>query len=856
MGSMYGEAREGALVFPRLLILTASWCVGLAACGGEPAVVSQPQVRAVVVEDEAQLFGGISAEGQAGDILLENDAVRFVIQGLRLSGGYITVGGTVIDADIVRPDGQPGRDQVDEWSPLVGISRVSAPTSVAVIADGSLGGPAIVEVRGNERALALFEGALEAPGFVPDLGLTFVTRYALSPGSHLLHVTTTVTADGAAPDVALGDALIGARELGTPFHPGAGLAQPVVGPWTWTGHVSDHDDVALIMAAAPGETLSSEGADLLVDLAGLTPAFSASVDLAAGQTHTHTRYYGVGPDLGVLSDAVQRLHGVETKTVEGVVTAPDGPVSGARVNVIVDGAPYTIARSDAAGAVTAQVAAGSDVVLEAMGRGPALFIDLPPGAPPISAYAAPPVQARALQALADGASPVARVEGRGVSTDLTLGAPAALTVKVEDGRPFAVQVRLTAPDAAVDPARVPPRPAGLAAAGWSRDGQIRLDVEPGTYDVVVHRGVVYEVFEERVTLDAGGAHEVDAVLARAFDHDGWLVVDPHMHASPSIDGLLPMVDRLVAAAAVGLQVHIGTDHDNLADYRPLVDALGLSPHLTSVVADEVSPPLRGHFNIYPVDPAPRSPNGGAWTWWLEVPTSTDGMMERLRELHGTSYIAQANHPTELGVGDAGGWSPGRVGSPDKFTEQFDAVEVLNGGEHADFTAFWLDLVLRGHAAVPVGVSDSHDHFGGLPGLSVTFFGAGVDTPAALTDDLLTETLRAGRVVPGLGVFLSTDPAPGALLQGNATVAVTARSASWARVDRLILFRDGVEVQRIDGTTASFDLAPDVDALYTVVAEGDAPMSPLAEHTPWALAGPWRVDVDGEGWTPPLPPLME
>ena len=65
------------------------------------------------------------------------------------------------------------------------------------------------------------------------------------------------------------------------------------------------------------------------------------------------------------------------------------------------------------------------------------------------------------------------------------------------------------------------------------------------------------------------------MLPKAFEHPGWVLGDPHSHGSPSSDGALPMEDRLIVHAGVGLQVHFGTDHDHLADYRPLLAPLGL-----------------------------------------------------------------------------------------------------------------------------------------------------------------------------------------------------------------------------------------------------------------------------------------
>ncbi len=75
-----------------------------------------------------------------------------------------------------------------------------------------------------------------------------------------------------------------------------------------------------------------------------------------------------------------------------------------------------------------------------------------------------------------------------------------------------------------------------------------------------------------------------------------------------------------------------------------------------------------------------------------------------------------------------------------------------------------------------------------------------------------------------------------------------RSASWVVVDALDLVRDGVVVETVEWTEASFRLAPEVDAWYSVIARGSRSMAPVSGSTPWAMTRPMLVDV---GWDAPL-----
>lgn len=833
------------------------------ACREEPEVTPPPpldlaqplgpgEVRGGVLLDESPLFGGISAEARPGDVLLYNDRARFVIQSPREGNYYVLEGGGVIDADIVRPSGQPGRDAVEEWSTMFGLGRLLIPESLEILSDGQDGSPASVRVSGYEGPLHLIEGTLETPGFIPTLGLEVEITYTLPPDSYLLEVTSTARATDKPAPIAIGDVLIGADEALDAWTPGSGYGEAPSTPRPWSGYRGKSDDVAYVIAAGPGEQLQVSGYELLTELTSMIVGFAPSVTLQPGEETTWTRYYGVGPDLATLSGEVLSARGEQTQLVEGTISADDGPVQGAQVVLDVAGAPYTVALTDESGRYEALLPAGGAVSALPVGRGTGRSTDLPAGAAYGSPYAAPSVRESMLDALQGGALPVPLVQGRGVGADGRLGVPGVLVVETGDGLPFMAQLSALSAPPETDEARVSGRPDGRIAQGWSKDGGIEMQVEPGSYSILVSRGPRFELFEQTVEIAPGEQTLVSASLPLAFEAPGWLLGDPHSHASPSSDGAIPMEERLIVSAASGVQVHFGTDHDHIADYRPLLEPLGLQGVITSIVADEVSPPLRGHFNIYPVTPDEALPDGGAWLWWSEIPSSTEDMVDRLRARHGDLFVLQSNHPTDSGLGSSAGWSVGAVASPEMWTSRIEAVEVLNSGDHEEFFPFWLDLVLRGQMVTPVGVSDSHSHTGGHIGISATWLDVGADV-TSLSDEAVADAIRSGRVSVSRGPMLLPSLSPGTLSGGGA-LHVEALAASYVHVDRISLLRDGEVVEVVEGSAADFDLSADKDALFVVVAEGDTPMLPLSGLTPWAMVGPYRLDLEGNGWEPPLPPL--
>jgi len=859
----------------------------LAACGGTSTKTPSPsdadsgeppldvgvrlgdgEVRAGPVVDGAGLFGGVSAEGREGDFKIYNAKVQFIVQGVRDGDYYEAVGGGLIDADMVRDEGVPGRDVVDEFGAMVGFGRLVAPESVSVVANGADGEAAIVRVEGRGTPMTLLTGALESDTLVPDLEVAVVTDYILQPDSHHLEVVTTVTWEDEPTDVQVGDIVMAGMEVVDTVLPGRGLdggEQDATGAWMGVVGRSNETALAVFSDDTPFSTGTIE--TLLSELGPVLAPLRPSETLNTGDTLTYRRTVGVGPDLATLTGEWHARHGRSTTTVGGVVTAGDTPVAGARVHLLDGDDLETIAFTDADGRWTANVTATAPTAV-ATGRGHAEWVDVPAGAGWVAAYAHADVAADVLQTLQDGADGAPFAEGYGVSeaaaatadTALTLTEPGTLSISIEDGGPAMVRVDFASGDSAsVDRARAPGRPGGSVIVGYVRDGSLDLPVEPGDYTVVVHRGLRYEAYTESVSITSGGTASVSANLDLAVDPDGFLALDPHSHASPSGDGEISMTHRLVTMAANGVQVHFGTDHDHVAAYRPLLAPLGLTNHLASVVANEASPVLRGHTNVYPVSPVPGVPNAGAPRWWTGM-VDTETWYADIRAWAGSDAIIQVNHPAESsGMLAAADYDVdrGMVRDPDFFATDFQALEVINDGEYGENMPLFLDLIGRGYDTVPVAVSDAHGYRGGV-GENLTWMPLGIDQPADLTNQILIDGFRDGGTIASRGPFMDVriggDWAPGGTFTGAHTLVVTTDGPSHVVVDTLVLLENGVEVDRVEGSTATFALAPEDDAHYVVVASGSTPMTPVYSATPWAMCAAIRIDVAGDGWTAPLPPL--
>ena len=823
------------------------------------------EARAAVITQERARVGGPAGESQLGDVMLKNSVARFVIQGVRDGGGIANQAGSLIDADIARPAGQPDADLVTDWMVMVDVGHLPRAESVTVIDDGVESGVAIVRVTGHESYLDYLAGALENHN-VDDYGLEFTTDYTLRADSPLLEVKTTVTLNGEPRRVEPGDVLMDVAGIGELFVPGVGRVDSAPSKTDWLGYVDSEDRVAIGMFASAPELGAhpNMGLEIVNFLLSVSSLYMPAVELDTGASTTWTRWWGVAPELSTLTDAWLPAAGVATRVASVTVTAADGPVAGARVTALVDDQPWTMGFTDANGLFEASVPTTGAVRFVADGSGSHVVRDLPDGAADYGPLAGPTAQKVTLDALASGAAQgvIARGRGRAEGDEgqaLSLGVPGTLRLVAPDGGAFEARVRRTDAETVKDAYGVPPID-GLAALAYARHGAVDVPIEPGEYDVLVQRGARFEIHQARVTVTSGQTTTVEATeLVAAWSAPGWFGADTHVHSAPSSDGKLTLADRALNMAGVGVQLWFGTEHDVVADAQPLVAALGLDDVLRAVTSVEVSPVVRGHANVFPVASKPELPNGGAWRWWMAPVSTTAEHFANVRANHPGSLV-QVNHPFSPGMPSLAGWEPGSVARGDLWYDGFDLLEVVKGSRDEQPIALYLDLISRGILVAPMGNTDSHSFTDNDPGLNLTWIllkdgsGQPVSGVSAITDEELTEALRARRTVASNGPFLDLSIAPGSVITQAATLDVVVRAPSWMQVDRLVLLRDGVPVDTVEGDSAVFSLDADADASFVVTAEGDVGLSPLGGHRPFAITSAILLDRAGDGWEPPLPPL--
>ena len=184
------------------------------------------------------------------------------------------------------------------------------------------------------------------------------------------------------------------------------------------------------------------------------------------------------------------------------------------------------------------------------------------------------------------------------------------------------------------------------------------------------------------------------------------------------------------------------------------------------------------------------------------------------------------------------------------------MELINDGRYSEYLPRYFDLISRGYPITPVGVSDSHSSTGGV-GETRTFVAGGSDVERDVIAAMKTQQTVASRG-PYIHATIDNQFAPGRTYSGVQELFVEIFHPTWMVIDTVSLYENGVEVEvkAYTGSTLSFDLSPDADAHFSVIANGGQSMAPLYGRAPWACTAALKIDIAGDGWEPPLPPLSE
>ena len=809
-----------------------------------------------VITNGAKLPGK-AAVGTTGDVLLANEHAAFVITDTEGQSTYWYYGGALADASPM--DGcAPGEDKLDELGFVFvvpdifefeqSILRAFRADTVEVISDGAGGGAAHVRARGSDAIHWLVEHTLikeaaDSGGrpFSEPYDAQIILDYVLEPDSSVLRIDITVRNSGDTAfqlaDAALfqwGETLdqytFSSESVGV-----AGLNLDAGLPWLLASDGAT--SYGFGVQSANLATVQFSGVRVAVDLNGLAGGFS----LGPGDSAILTRYFAVGAGDG--SAVVEPLLGAVPEPIAdepatpGVITGrllgADGPTAGA-IQVLAQGpdglSPLYQALSGTDGSfrvVVPDFASDWEFALAAAGDG------------------------------RDTATPV--VVQIGDEVDLTLEPAGALAYALSN-------------DGVAGPAKlVLRRQSGGTRTHWL-SGEGTLLIPPGTWDWTATRGYEYAPVVGTVVIPEEGEGTLSADLVRTVDTTGWISVDTHVHNSDSPDSNVPPAERLLQAAAQGLDVVVQTDHENIVDRSSVPTDIGLADYVNNVTGEEVTSVAVEHMTMFPAVPD-GSPRGGYVEWYgLDMEELFAAM--RTRSDGGVNLL---NHP---------GWmndiqwdritaSPTRDPELLGFTDadalwswDFDGLEVMNG--HGNIFNDgngrfdnWMSMLNAGHKKIAVGCSDAHGN-GGV-GFPRTYVAAPSDAPAELDVDALTASFRGGVATVSAGAFATADidgTGPGGQVtdtDGEVTLNLRIDALPEIDVTHFVVFVNCDQVASV--------LAPAPDALtkfdgpVAVPISGDSAVVVAAfganalpdglpqyngARAPRAIVNPIYVDADGDG----------
>lgn len=821
-----------------------------------------------------------------GDIVLENDQIRVVIDALDHPHYVAPTGGNVLD--LVSTDGL--EDSLTHLFHGVGLLPGDTIAYHTLITDSGPGFAA-VEVRG---ALA---GHPDAP---------VVTRYEVRPCEPGLRVRTEIL--NGTPDAqtwALVDAWYWSGRETLPFAPGVGtgfdqpgFVSPLASSWipqryfaagAHAGLASAYGEVACNVPffGFHTEQLSAVGPQPRVVPPRDVEVFERFITVEPGTS--------VAGPIDTLLEVRRQLHGEAFTELSGAVMAPGATALGreARASLVIEEGTTSMTRAERTpvtqvtpapdGTFRARVPSDHDyvIVAEAFGREVASSeIHASGASTEVGTISLPGAARVTLEVTVDGVADHAQV----------------FVTPADDETEADVRAQLLGGFTSCAPLLGSSTGGSPACDRVLVHGSADVELPPGHYAFFATAGTFASIARGEATLAAGDAQTVPlAIATMPLVPTGALSGDFHVHGAASFDSTIPDLDRVQAFLAARVDVLATTDHDVVHDYaaaRQMLDAdarihvmvgLEATGHiLFDLVPGAPLPQVIGHWNVWPLAFVPDGPYRGAP--WDEL-VEPGPLMDRFVEAGWPSEtgIVQLNHPwapaqvgRDLGfpraVGvnarmplprtDLSGWDgtgPGLVmrtvpgshfGNADYQTQ-----EVMNGTENEDllpYRAYWFYLLSQGIVRAGTANSDSHSLVDSVLGTPRTLVWSG-ETIASFDDVAFDRAMREGHMIGTNGPVIEasidghapsvTPFAPPA----DAELSLRVSAAPWVPITEVRIVVNGVVAR-----TLAAELTQPVDPFGTLaVIRFDGALA-LSELGVMPGTDAWIVIEAGEA----LPPVAD
>ncbi|MFZ5894536.1 MAG: CehA/McbA family metallohydrolase [Myxococcota bacterium] len=755
--------------------------------------------------------GGNRAEGAAGDLLVQNGRLAFVIGGDAPGLERQVRHGALLDLAV--------KDfRADELLDLRAVVRVAGKPlpllmgAVTLVRDGKFPVVRVEQVSGDGR-------------------VQVATDFEAAPNASKIELVTRLHNAG--------DQVLRTVELGERTRwPGAGTFSPRVGfpkltsksDVSWLGREGAQLSYGLVFPR--GAVTSSFIFDIVGQVGQETTARVG--DVAAGASIAYRRELFVVPgDMSDLAEAVLLSLGTEIGWVIGRI---EPPPAWAHVDArFPDGKPALSVRARKDGSFRLPLPVG-DYGLDLRAPG------------------------------GEDDSQVSVFPNQKTEVRFSAKVPGHLRYQITDGDGAELSARLVL--RGVSPTKDPDlfpveQASGARNVVYTRSGSGDVELPAGHYSVVVSHGPEYEIATHDIEVDSQNGAAIHASLARSVDTRGWLGCDFHVHSAPSRDSSVSLPDRVLSLLAEGVEFAVPTDHNHITDYAKAIAEHRAISEIGSTPGVEITTGTWGHFNAYPY-PAHAAP----------PPFSGVNPIEIFAAVHARApqAVIQVNHPRMPGVGyfnrielnaETG------AAATEGASFEFDAIEVVNGYdlENPKFIENnireYFALLNFGRRYTATGNSDSHRLIINWAGYPRTYVRVPDDQPGNVSAVDVARAVNDGHAIVANGIFLVVSAnghaGPGDTLVGpRVTLEMEARAPSWVDLSRVEVWVNGglfstspTMAKPVPGGRLVWQVELDLrlDSWIVVVAQGNEPMTPVfygRRVLPFAFTNPIFVDADENG----------
>ncbi|MFH0794793.1 MAG: hypothetical protein V2A74_12260 [bacterium] len=808
--------------------------------------VSGP-VKISRVADRRELLLGAWATGDFGDVILQNDKVKFVVTRIFDLPSGDRVGGLLIDAGrIAEP-----MDFLGElaFSYSKAFDRLPyVPDSLKIETKSDSPGDADLVLQAHDR-------------LYPDL--LFSVRYHLGPGDDFMTVTTEIDNQTSLtlPDVTLTDQMT-LGGMGA-FVGGFGAPEPsemVTAESGWMvgqamkyslGVVSPEENFfgtykgnfALLEyktgALAPGSKLQSQRVVMLTDdhMSDISDFYfekkSVPLGVIGGKVIDVTTKEGV-------ANAEVRIRHYDTADRR----APALPLT------------RTFTRADGSFEVTVP-AGGYFISSRAFGR---------ESAPnPFSLD----VKANQSYVTELGVSPEARIQLEVQDAATRQPVPCKVTF---------INVAPTPPVEFGAPYEGP----GALNTYYSATGKDTFAVHPGRYRAIVSHGLEYEIFETEIIPTVAQTTPLSCRLKRVINTKGYLSADLGVATNNSYSCLVSPENRVLSAVAEGVEVLVSGDSNKAFDLSSAASEMGLDPFVKTLIGKRIEyygNKVLGSFLIFPFTSAENDPLADPESY-LTIPTAT-GLFDRLRQVYPGALISVRRpiFPT-VGYFTLNGYDTAAKKAPETagVSYDFDLMEVAEGKRvgivRQSFDAY-AAAFKKNPRIIPVGVSNAQSIWGEETGYPRTFIASSTDDPAKADVGELMSNLKKGNIMitngPWIDFKINNQPMGTVVTDTDGTVdcEIKITAAPWVDVTYIDVMRDGEFIRRVfqpsvdeiqryprpdQPERGKVSLQAKKDSYFNIIVEGRKALAPVVPdfsategHVfPVAISGPIYVDADGDG----------